>query len=142
MNSIKEIVEFVENRKKDEKNYNKIGSVVSYYLQEIECRILESMYTYCINNKYIIDNVCVLAADGLMIEKDKFKPSLLKEFSKIVNDKFGLKLNFSIKEMKQDYINILDDHILKDDKYDIELLEGYDTNIIIDKTKKFDVLKP
>jgi hypothetical protein len=135
----KEIVKFVEERKVNEKNYNKIGSVVSYYLQEIENRILETIYKYCVKNKIIVNNVCVLAADGIMIEKDKFKPELLKEFSKIIKDKFDFDLNFSVKEMKQDYIDILDKHILNDEQYQIELLGGYDTKINTDKQQKFDV---
>lgn len=134
-----EIVKFVEDRKGIEKNYNKIGSVTSYYLQEIENRILETLYKYCKKNKYIVNNVCVLAADGIMIEKDKFKPSLLKEFSKVIKDKFGFKLNFSVKEMTQDYINILDEHILNDEDYEKQLLGGYDNRLENDNHKKFDV---
>jgi hypothetical protein len=134
-------VKFVEDRKTNEKNYNKIGSVVSYYLQEIENRILETIYKYCVKNKYIINNVCVLCADGIMIEKDKYKPELLKEFSKIIKDKFGFDLNFSVKEMKQDYIDILDKHILTDEEYQIQLLGGYDTKINTDNDEKFDVYK-
>jgi hypothetical protein len=140
MEKNKEIVEFVEKRK-GEKGYNKVGSVVSFYLQEIENRILETMYTYCVKNKYIVNNVCVLCADGLMIEKDRYKPSLLKEFSKVVKDKFGFDLNFSVKEMKQDYIDILDKHILTEEQYQIEFLGGYDAKIEYDKNTKFDVYK-
>jgi hypothetical protein len=135
----KDVLDFVEQRKGQEKDYNQIGSVVSYYLQEIECRILETIYKYCIKNKYIIDNVCVLCADGIMIEKDKYKPSLLNEFSQIIKDKFGFDLKFTVKDMTQDYINILDKHTLTDEKYELELLDGYDTKIIHNKTKKFDV---
>jgi len=135
----KDVLDFVEQRKGQEKDYNQIGSVVSYYLQEIECRILETIYKYCIKNKYIINNVCVLAADGIMIPKENYKPSLLNEFSQIIKDKFGFDLKFTIKDMNQDYINILNDHTLTEDKYELELLDGYDTKIIHDKTKKFDV---
>ena len=135
-----EIVKFVEKRK-DEEGYNKIGSVVSYYLQEIENRILETIYKYCVKNKYIVNNVCVLAADGIMLEKHRFKPSLLKEFSKVVKDKFAFDLDFSVKEMKQDYIDILDNHILTEEQYEIEFLGGYDAKVEYDKNTKFDVYK-
>jgi hypothetical protein len=141
MGENKDIVKFVEERKGIEKDYNKIGSVVSYYLQEIENRLLETIYKYCVKNKYIVNNVCVLAADGIMIEKDKFKPELLKEFSKIIKDKFGFDLNFSVKEMKQDYIGILDQHILNDEDYQVQLLGGYDTKIEKNKQEKFDIYK-
>jgi hypothetical protein len=137
----KDIVNFVEERKGAETNYNKIGSVTSYYLQEIENRILETLYSYCVKNKYIVNNVCVLAADGIMIEKDKFKPEILNEFKKVIKDKFGFDLNFSVKNMTQDYISILDDHILNNEEYEIELLGGYETNLNMDKNEKFSIHK-
>jgi len=135
----KELVQFVENRKEDEDGYNKIGSVVSYFLQEIENRILETVYKYCVKNKYIVNNVCVLAADGIMIEKGNFKPSLLNEFSKIVKDNFGFDLKFTVKEMNQDYIDILDDHLLTDEQFELELLGGYNSKVDFNKDDKFDV---
>lgn len=135
----KDLVDFVEERKEKDTEYNKIGSVVSYYLQEIECRILETIYKYCIKNHYIINNVCVLTADGIMIEKDKYKPSLLNDFNQIIKDKFGFDLKFTVKDMNQDFINILDKHLLTDDQYELELLDGYDTKIIHNKNEKFDV---
>jgi hypothetical protein len=141
MDQNKEIVKFVEERKGVEKDYNKIGSVTSYYLQEIENRILETLYNHCVKNKYIVNNVCVLAADGIMIEKDKFKPEILNEFKKVVKDKFGFDLNFSVKNMTQDYIDILDQHILNDEEYQIQLLGGYDTKVNTNKQEKFDVYK-
>ena len=134
-----DLVSFVEERKGQDKEYNHIGSVVSYYLQEIECRILETIYKYCIKNNVIINNICVLCADGLMIPKENYKPSLLNEFSEIIKDKFGFNLKFTVKEMTQDYIDILDNHILSDEKYELELLDGYDTKINYNKNDKFDI---
>lgn len=139
MEKNKDIVSFVEERKDKDANYNQIGSVVSYYLQEIECRVLETVYKYCVKNKYIVGNVCVLAADGIMIEKDKFKPSLLNEFETIVKDKFGFDLKFAVKDMDQDYINILDKHLLSDKEYELALLDGYDTELVFNKNEKFDI---
>lgn len=139
MEKNKDLIEFVEERKDKDSNYNQIGSVVSYYLQEIECRILETIYKYCVKNKYIVNNVCVLAADGIMIEKDKYKPSLLNEFNQIIKDKFGFDLKFTVKDMTQDFINILDEHVLTEKEYEIDLLDGYDTQLVFNKNEKFDV---
>jgi hypothetical protein len=103
-------------KKLDDKNL--IGSTVSYYLQEFERRILETIYMHCINNKIIINNDAVLCADGLMIPKDNYNKKLLKDFSKLIKNTYNLNLIFTTKEMNQDYLNILDDHIIKeDDKY-------------------------
>ena len=139
MDKNKDIVSFVKERKDKDAVYNEIGSVVSYYLQEIECRILETVYKYSVKNNYIVNNVCVLAADGIMIEKDRFKSSILNEFEKIIKDKFGFDLKFTVKDMTQDYINILDEHLLTNKEYEIDLLDGYDTEIIFNKNEKFDV---
>jgi hypothetical protein len=139
METNKDVVSFVEERKDKDSNYNQIGSVVSYYLQEIECRILETVYKYCVKNKYIVNNVCVLCADGIMIEKDKYKPSLLNEFETIIKDKFGFDLKFTVKDMNQDYIDILDKHVLSDKEYELALLDGYDTELVFDKNEKFDI---
>ena len=53
--------------------YNLNGSVCSYYLQTKECEILESIYIYCKSKSLIINDSCVLCADGLMIEADSFE---------------------------------------------------------------------
>lgn len=92
-----------QKEEKNIKNYNIKGSVCSYFLQDCECRILETIYLYCIDNKYIINNNAVLCADGLMIEKEIFKNELLDEFNKIIKDTFGLNLIFITKEMNQGY---------------------------------------
>ena len=74
----------------------------SYYLQEYESRILETIYFYCYEKKIIKNNV-VLCADGLMIPKDNYKVELLTEFKNIVFEKLGFDLNFSNKKMDQGY---------------------------------------
>ena len=113
-----EIKEEVKKNKDDKfiKQYNKKGSIVSFYLQEIESQILETIYKYCVKEKYIEDNNCVLCADGLMIKKDKYNEKILLELNKLILDKFGYNLIFKQKEMdggyskeklknnKQDYI--------------------------------------
>lgn len=109
------LVELVKKRKNDQnkKKYNLNGAVMSYFLQEYECQILECMFNYCVKHKYIVDNVCVLCADGFMILKDKFKIELLNELENEVYNKTGFKINLSQKEMTQDYLSILDEHIVE-----------------------------
>jgi len=92
-----------QKEEKNIKNYNIKGFVCSYFLQDCECRILETIYLYCIDNKYIINNNAVLCADGLMIDKEIFKTELLDEFNKIIKDTIGLNLIFITKEMDQGY---------------------------------------
>lgn len=120
-------------KNKDDKQineYNEIGSVVSYYLQEIECRILEQLFIYCKSKNLIPgDNVCVLCADGLMIMKEHYYNNLLKEFNQLIKEKFGLDLVFTTKEMTQDYLEILDDHILTEEVIIKRQLEGYDMEL-------------
>ena len=114
------LVELVKKRKVDQnkKKYNLNGAVMSYFLQEYECQILECMYHYCVKNKYIVNNVCVLCADGFMILKDKFKQELLQELEQEVLIKTGFNIKLTTKEMKQDYLDILDDHVIQSDKDD------------------------
>jgi hypothetical protein len=101
----KEIREEVQNNK-DNKfiiKYNKIGSVVSYYLQEIECQILEKIYLYCIEKEYIKNNEVVLCADGLMLKKENYKEEILLEFNKLILDNFGFDLKFENKPFDNSY---------------------------------------
>lgn len=98
----------------DNKDYNLTSSVCSYFLQEYEVRILTEIYIWCKNNGYIQNNVCVLCADGLMIEKHLFKPIILSEFNSLIKNKLGFDLIFSVKDMDQDYLDILDKNIFVD----------------------------
>jgi hypothetical protein len=120
-----ELVNIVKKRKQDQnkKKYNLKGSVVSYFLQEYENQILETMYTYCVFDRYITNNVAVLCADGFMITKKKFKPSLLEELQNEVLEKTGFKIKLTQKEMTQDYLDILNDHIKIEEYEDEEISE-------------------
>ena len=76
-----------EEIKKDRGNIN--SSITSYYLQEIENRILEEVFKYCKENGYINDeNNCVLCFDGIMLQKKLYKEELLQELNKLVKQKF------------------------------------------------------
>jgi hypothetical protein len=111
------LVELVKKRKQDQnkKKYNLNGAVMSYFLQEYENQILECMYNYCVKHKYIVNNICVLCADGFMILKDNFKQELLEELQQEVLIKTGFDIKLTQKEMKQDYLDILDEHIINKD---------------------------
>jgi hypothetical protein len=101
------LVDLVEKSKEIKKqiNYNKVGSVVSFYLQQYEFMILEHIYNYCVYNKIIENNEAVLCADGLMIYKEKYNDNLLTEFNKLIKEKLGFDLTFTTKEMTQDYLD-------------------------------------
>ena len=126
--------------KKGVLSYNETGSVVSYYLQELECRILEKIYIFS-KQKCLIpsDTDCVLCADGIMLKTEFFKEALLSQLSKLVKDEFELDLKFTTKEMNEDYLAILDDHILTEDVIVARSLPDYDTKLDVDTTKDFNV---
>lgn len=119
-----EICREVEKNKELHKQefYNKTGSVVSFYLQELEIRILEVIYKFCCDKGYIVNNVCVLAADGIMLEKKNLPEEFLQiipfEFNKIVLEKTGFNLNFSNKLLDEDCSDIIDEHLLEDKDID------------------------
>ena len=48
-------------------NYNDTASIVAIWCQEIEHRILQTIYTYATTNKYIYKKNTVLCFDGIMI---------------------------------------------------------------------------
>jgi Family of unknown function (DUF5906) len=102
-------------REQGKEDYNLFGTVCSFVLQEYELRVLEIMYKYCVDTKIINKGVCVLCADGMMIEKNKYKPELLTIFSDIVRREIGFELKFTKKEMLSGYLDILDDNIIKKD---------------------------
>lgn len=108
------VKEIKKEQGKKEGEYNFYGSVCSFFLQEVEIRCLEIMFKHCVENKYIKNDIAVLCADGLMIETKYFDIKILKEFKIIVEEQTGLNLNFSTKEMNQDYFNILDKNLCFD----------------------------
>lgn len=117
------------NKKKKKKNPNLIGGVVSFFLQEYEARVLEAIYLYCKEQCYIENNVCVLCADGIMLEERLIDGvDILKEFQEIVKEKTGFDLEFDFKEL---------DECLSDEEIEAHQITAKD----LDKTKfeKFDV---
>jgi phage/plasmid-associated DNA primase len=108
------IKEIKKQQGKKEGTYNLYGSICSFFLQEVEIRVLEIMFNHCIENKYVKNDICVLCADGLMIETINFDVKILKEFNEVVKTQTGLDLKFSTKEMSQDYLKILDKNLCFD----------------------------
>ena len=89
---------------KNKERNNIASSVTSYYLQEIENRILEEAFQHCKEHGYINDdNDCVLCFDGLMLLKNTFDEELLEELHALVKTKFNLDLKFINKEMDEGY---------------------------------------
>ena len=65
-------------------------TTISYYMQEIENRILEQVYLFCVDRKLITDNICSLCYDGKMILKEKYFDGLLSDLNQLILNKFGL----------------------------------------------------
>lgn len=100
------IVKEVEKNKelKQKKSYNMVGSVVSYFLQEYEVRILECLYNYCIENYYIINNEAVLCADGIVLKGSLIQNvDICSEFNTVVHEKIGFNLQFVEKDTDEYY---------------------------------------
>ena len=110
--------------------FNLWGTVCSFVLQEYECRMLEAMYNYLIKNNIVIKDLCVLCADGLMIDKKKYTPDLLYKLKDVIKTEIGFDVNLSQKEMNSGYLNILDDNIINTDN--IEVNESFKKYIPFD----------
>lgn len=98
-------------KENNETEYDINSCVLSYYLQEYECNILDVIYNYLCKNGFIINNNCVLCADGIMIPQDKYDDSILIKLKEEVYKQTNFMLNFTNKPMDQDFLNILDDHV-------------------------------
>ena len=111
-----DIVKSVQKQKlsQGKTEYNLNGSTCSYFLQEYECRILETVFNYCVENGFVKDNVCVLCADGLMIETKYYTTTLLDDLSLLIKQTFDFDLSFSNKQMDMDYLGSLDDNLTED----------------------------
>ena len=109
-NNNKDLAKLIENKilmsKNKKKNKNIIGTTISFILQEWECQILEQLYIYCTDKK-IINNDCVLCADGLMININHYNENLLLEFNEIIKDKLGFDLTFIKKELNTEILDKL-----------------------------------
>jgi hypothetical protein len=91
---------------KAEKKKNEKASVMSIFLQEKECLLLEIVYNY-LTKKSLINRDCVLCFDGIMIQKDKYNPDLLNDLSEHILSQTGFRIIFTQKEMNQNYLEEL-----------------------------------
>ena len=101
---IKENKPFYDRIKKAQtkKGYNINGSFFSCYLQELENRILMSMYSFFNEKGFIVSALCF---DGCMVEKnDSLTEKTLKEIEKRVFKDTKYKINLMFKSMTTDWV--------------------------------------
>jgi len=113
------------------------GNTVSTLLCYYEEMILESIFKYLVSNRYIIDNNCVLAFDGIMILKKYVNnlPKLLKDICEWINKDLGFVISMSKKDMKLDFIEELEELINKDNNNNKE------ENDFVDIKERLDIIK-
>jgi P4 family phage/plasmid primase-like protien len=119
------LAEIIKSKHKQNKyEYNERASVIAVWCQEIENRILETIYKYCIKKGYIVKKTAVLCYDGIMIEISNYKDCILKEFEDIIKNEFGYKLKYVSKSMDDDFLEVKDINIkeqLKDPLEDFKI---------------------
>lgn len=120
---LEKLVEDKKSKRDNELSYNKKGSIVSYYLQEYECRILELIFNYMVSKNIInIDRPdVILCADGLMIPRKKYEEyngSLLDDIQIEIKKHFNFDLRLTTKDMDEDYLDILDKSIIDKENCD------------------------
>jgi len=77
------------------------ASVLSTFLQETECRILESLFRYCVERAIIQEGVAVLCNDGFMLETRFSSPELAGVFTQLILTEHGFTIEFLTKAMNQ-----------------------------------------
>ena len=134
----KELAEWIKTKKQ---SFND-STLVSYLLQEKEVQILEQLYCYSIQKKYITNNNVVLCADGMMILKENYNDNILKEFEELINKKFNINLKFINKKLDSYYSDkFIDDNIdineIKEiDNIDIDIKKLEDNLLTNEELKK------
>jgi hypothetical protein len=123
LNANPDLVKNIEKCKEEQMktNYNIKSSVLSHYLQEYENNILEHIYVFLKDKKVIINNVCALCNDGIMIEKDKYYNGLLDQIIEYLNERTEFKLSLKVKELNEDVLDILDQNLTTEE--DVESYE-------------------
>ena len=115
---------------KKQKYFKMEASVASFFLQEYEIRILEQIYNYCCEQNYIKENVCVLCADGIMLENKLIADAdIPTEFHKVVLERTGFDLTFTKKELDNGWTDeFLDEHKINISALDDSKFKRFDTN--------------
>ena len=112
------------------------GYVLSYFLNHYEEMILEKVFDYLVENRYIINNECVLCFDGIMFRKTRnvIIDNVLKSITKYIYNEIGFDLDFSVKDMN----DTIDDELKKrmeQDKGDEEKIYEID----VTQLRKFNI---
>lgn len=140
-------IEFIKNLPKDKRTEEK--SIMAYYLQEWECRILEVVYKYLNDNEYIIDNFCSLCYDGILLLKNKKLNkninNVLQQINQEVKKILGFDVEFKVKEMNDGFDIDVENDINDEEKTDNQKLYEYVLKISNEynyKKNKTHILKP
>ena len=118
-----------KSKAREKKKYNEKATVLSYFLQEIESRILETVYSFCIEKEYITHDNTVLCSDGIMISQSNYHSLIKDEFTAAIKDTTGFNIIFSIKDMEEGFSDEqMKAHFYKapDEKANLRLLELFD----------------
>lgn len=129
------------NDHKDEGDYVE-SSVFSITMQQHESNILAVIIRVFMENGVIVDNKCSPAADGVMVPRKTYRADLLRIVEQTVKDELGFEISLVEKEMNEDYLSILDSHILDIDS--TEDVEDKDYEVIKSEFEKtrFKLLAP
>jgi hypothetical protein len=129
---VEEVRKTKEERGEEKEEEDLYKSICAVYLQEYEIRILEQIVIHCKDKKYIQDDVCVLCADGLILEKRLVlnTDTLLQELTEVVFEKTGFQLTFTSKAMTQGFNAILDDNLKFDHIFNIHTFHNITDRMI------------
>jgi hypothetical protein len=118
--------------KKEKKEYdNPKGTIVSWFLQEHERRILEKVIEFLKKKKMIVKNQAVLCFDGVQIlDNGKNNEVLLKELELYITKETGFNIKFKIKPFDELFYS---DNL---DKINVPEVEDLDTNLRLVEDEK------
>ena len=74
-------------------------SILPYYLQEYENRVLEVMYNYLKSKNYIEEGITTLCYDGIMVKKCDNIEEVLKGLNEVVKEELGFDIVFEEKPL-------------------------------------------
>ena len=138
---IKENPKLSKEVEKNSEGGNLKAAILSYFIQEYECRILEAVFNYCVEKNYIRENICVLCLDGIMLEEANLPATILIEMADIVLKKTGFKIKFAKKEFEY---ALTDEQIesaqITEEVLDKTKLDRFDTNYFV-QLEDYDIKK-
>ena len=108
--------------------WNRDASVMSFFLQEWEERVLEIIYVYCVNNSHINNNIAVLCYDGIMLKETDAPDCIFEKLSSEIKKQTGFQLELVYKEFdKALSIEELKKNQIDDGMLDKEMLGRFNT---------------